>query len=173
MIYVVAYPKFETLLARQIDRFRSIHEPERAKLVRPHVTLMFELKQTEPAQVSELCRSVASATPKLSVEFVDSTVAYDPFEKAYKLFLVCGKGKGALRKLHGQLYDGLHRVELNDELPFIPHMTIATHADRPVIEQLDVADIGKFPMAGTIRSLELVELVDGMLNELESVPFSK
>ena len=43
MIYALAYPVFDPSTARAIDAFRTAHEPERARLVAPHVTLVFGL----------------------------------------------------------------------------------------------------------------------------------
>ncbi|MBQ4825745.1 2'-5' RNA ligase family protein [Leisingera sp. HS039] len=173
MIYVLAYPEFEPHSARQIDRFRSSHEPERAKLVPPHITLVFGLRQADPKGVLTLCESVSGKIPELAVEFSNSKVVYNPFEKTHKLLLLCGKGKDPLIELHNQLYEGLHRAELKSEFPYQPHMTVATHADPRVIEQLDVADIGTLPLTGTIRALELVELVTGKLNCLKTVSLRK
>lgn len=112
-------------------------------------------------------------TSELSIEFKCSEVVFDPFEKKHKLFLLCGKGKNTLTDLHKQLYEGPHRAELESEIPYQPHMTIATHDNRSIIERLDVADIGAFPITGTIRALELVELVQGKLNSLETIPLMK
>lgn len=96
-----------------------------------------------------------------------------PLKRHTNFFLLCGKGKDLLTELHNQLYEGLHRAELKSEFPYQPHMRVATHADRRVIEQLDVADIGTLPITGTISALELVELVAGKLNSLKTVPLRK
>ena len=171
MIYVLAYPEFEPNSARQIDHFRSCHEPERAKLVPPHITLVFELKDVDPRDILTLCERMAGNAPRLAIEFASSEVVYDPFEHRHKLLLLCGQGGDALISLHNQIYDGLHRVELKPEIAYHPHVTVATHVDRTIIERLDIAEIGTFPISATINSLEVVELTHGNLNSLASVPF--
>jgi 2'-5' RNA ligase len=168
VIYVLTYPEFEPRVAQRIDRFRAINEPERAKLVPPHITLVFGLHPANKENVETLSGAVASNTPELTVEFDRSEISYDPFEKKHKLFLICGKGDRAMIALHNQLYDGPHRSELNSEFPFEPHMTVATSAERADIEDLDLADIGQLPIIGTVRALEVVQLVDGTLNLLKT-----
>lgn len=173
MIYVLGYPEFEPRLAWQLDRFRSVHEPERAKLVPPHITLVFGLKRADPKDVLTICERVSRKIPEFSIELAHSEVVYDPFEKTHKLILVCGQGKERLTALHNQLYEGPHRTELQLEIPYQPHMTVATHANRSVVEQLDAADIGPLPISGTITALHLVELVDGKLNALAKASLRK
>jgi 2'-5' RNA ligase len=173
MLYVLTYPEFETLKAMEIDRFRSAHEPERAILVPPHITLVYGLRHANTQDIISLCEVAAENLPELTIEFADSEVAYDPFEDTHKLFLICKTGRDALITLHDQLYNGPHRAELNSTIPYFPHMTVATNADRTLITQLDVAEIGAFPIEGIVKSLEVVEFVDGKLNTLESVSLSR
>lgn len=170
MIYVLAYPEFDPYTARRINRFRTAHEPERAALVPPHVTLVFGLRNADAKAVIALCEKVARATSELRIDFADSKIVYDPYEKNNKIFLVCGNGKDSLKDWHNQLYDGPHRIELNSDISYEPHMTVATHDDRSVLENLDLAEIGTLPLVGTIRALQVVKLDDGTLRTLETVP---
>jgi 2'-5' RNA ligase len=170
MIFVLAYPEFEPIVAGHIARFRSAYEPERAKLVRPHITLVFGLRNIDPLEFIASCEKIAERVSEISVNFEDTEIAHDPFEKTHKLFLVCSTGKDHLIALHERLYDGLHRSELHPTIPFRPHMTIATHSDRAMIERLDVAAIGNLPMSGKIHSLEVVDLVENTVLSLRTIP---
>ena len=169
MIYVLAYPEFEPVVADSIARFRVAHEPERAKRVRPHITLMFGLRSAHPLEFVAVCEQVAERSPKIAVEFASSEVVYDPFEKTHKLFLMVSAGKGELIALHERLYEGPHRSELAFDAPYRPHMTIATHRHRAIVEKLEVADIGPFPVHGTIEALEVVELANNTLHSLGTI----
>ncbi len=170
VIYVLAYPVFEPSCAKRINDFRAVHEPQRATLVRPHVTLVYGLPDEHIAAVSELIETTSRTTGEISVSFDDSAVAFDPFEKTYKIFLLCGAGGSELTALHAHLYRGEHGVELNSEQPFQPHMTIATYDKRADIEKVDIRNVGGLPLIGTIRALELVQVTDGRLTTLKSVP---
>lgn len=173
MIYVLAYPEFERSVAESINRFRSAYEPERARLVPPHVTLVFGIRNAHPPDFLALCEHVADHVSEFAVDFTASDIVYDPYEKTHKLFLLGSTGKPALIALHQQLYDGPHRTELNLNAPYRPHMTVATHEDRTIIERLDVAALGAFPIPGKIGALEVVELVDSTLHPLRTIPLRK
>jgi 2'-5' RNA ligase len=173
MIYVLAYPSFMPNVAESIDRFRSEHEPERARLVPPHVTLVFGLKNADPVEFTMFCTRVAEGVTEIYVEFVASECSYDPFEKAYKLLLLSASGSMDVTALHKQLYDGPHRSELHPEIPYRPHMTVATHQDRRVIDGLDVEVIGSFPLCGRINALEVIEVAGGALNSLRTIPLAR
>jgi 2'-5' RNA ligase len=172
MIYVLAYPEFEPQTALKIDCFRSSHEPDRAKLVPPHITLVFGLRDANKQEFLSFCEAAVERVPELAVSFSHSEVAYDPFEKTYKLFLICNDGKDVLIRLHRQLYDGPHSAEIDTTTPYKPHMTVASNADPSRIAQLDTSDIGAFPILGLIRSLKVVKVAEGRLNTLGDVALS-
>jgi len=170
MIYVLAYPEFEPSISEKIDHFRSLNDLEKSKLVCPHITLVFGLKQADPKSILGLCEDVSRKTTEFTVEFTSSEVAYDPFEKTHKLCLIWGDGKAALSALHTQLYKGPHRAELTSEFPYRPHMTIAAHSKRNTVEALTVSDVGELPIIGMIKALHVVKLVDGRLRTLKTTP---
>jgi 2'-5' RNA ligase len=173
MIYVLAYPDFEPSVAGNIARFRRAHEPERAKLVEPHVTLVFGLRGVRPLEFVASCEKIAVDVSEIAVDFVATDIVHDPFEKTYKLFLLNSTGRDDLTALHERLYDGLNRSELHPAIPFRPHMTVATHSERAIIERLDATEIGAFPISGKIRALEIVELVEKTLVRLRTIPLRK
>jgi 2'-5' RNA ligase len=173
MIYVLAYPEFEPSVAESINRFRFANEPERARLVPPHVTLVFGMRTPHPQDFLTRCEGVAGHVSELAVSFTASEVVYDPFEKTHKMLLPISTGKRTLIALHQQLYDGSQLAELNPDIPYRPHMTVATNEDRTIIERLDVATLGAFPLSGRIRAIEVVELADNTLHPLRTIPLRK
>lgn len=173
MIYVLTYPEFETGVADRIARFRSEHEPDRAELVPPHVTLVFGLRTVQRSKFLSLCERVAERVPEFVAEFSTYEVTHDPFEKAYKLLLLASTGGQTLRELHEQLYDGPHQEELHPDHPYRPHMTVATNGEQSAVSKLDPSEIGAFPIAGTVRSLEIVELAGKQLHTLHTIPLRR
>ncbi len=169
MIYVLAFPHFEANVLQSLAAFRGIHEPERAALVAPHVTLAFRIQNTLPKDMIALCQRVASQKKKFYVEFDTSEVVYDQFEDVHKLLLAISVGQVELTALHEQLYEGLHRQEPHPHLAYHPHMTIATNADPVIIENIDLTSIGPFPIKATINSLEVLKLEDGGLSSIANV----
>ncbi|MDA7964375.1 2'-5' RNA ligase family protein [Ruegeria sp.] len=171
MIYVLAYPEFEPSCAGRIRSFRAKHEPQRAKLVPPHITLVFGVKDEHLQTITELVEAVSNQTHEFPIAFDDHAIEFDPFEQKYKIFLLCGDGSCTVTALHDQLYNGEHRTELNSTHPFRPHMTIATYDERAEIERLDVSDAGELPICGKLRALEIMRFSNGELSTLKTVPF--
>ena len=168
VIYVLAYPVFDQGSAERIQAFRIGHEPERAKLVKPHVTLVFGVADAHQAAVSDLVDVVASRTKAFPVVFDRSKIAFDPFEEKYKLFWLCGDGRECLSALHIRLYDGAHRAEFNAQHPFEPHMTVASYDERSDLEKVDVSAAGTFPVRAKVSALALVRLDGGRLTTLKT-----
>lgn len=171
MIYVLAYPTIDPDVSRSLAGFREGHEPERAGLVAPHVTLDFGLRATSSEAILRHCAEVALETAAIFVEFSRREVTFDRFEKMHKVFFVSDLGEDAHIALHWQLHDGPHRTERNADVPYRPHMTVATNADRAHIEEVDTAPIGAVPIKATIGGIEVVRLTDGTLSSIASVPF--
>ena len=170
MIYVLAYPRFAPRVAEQIDRFRASHEPVRAKLVPPHITLVFGSKDVHLPVISQLAATVSKETRAFSISFESHLVEYDPFEEAHKIFLLCGRGRDQLTSLHEQLYRGAHSADLSAAHPFQPHMTVASYEKQLEAEQVDVAHAINLPISADIQALEIVRFVDGTLTNLKTVP---
>jgi len=159
------------MIADRIKAFREMHEPERARLVQPHITLVFGVAEEHIKTVSELVETIARQTKAFRVSFDNYVRAYDPFERKHKLFLLCGDGHAQITDLHNRLYDGAHRLALSTEHPFEPHMTVATYNAQIQLELVDISKIGRLPIGATLSALELVRLKDGCLTTLKSVPF--
>jgi len=141
MIYVLAYPQFEPNVIERIRRFRTENEPARAELVPPHVTLVFGLMIIRPHEFLEHCVAVANRSSQFALSFVSEEIAHDPFEKTYKLLLVSSTGSSQLAALHEQLYKGAQRAEQKEDIPYRPHMTIATNPDQTLVERLETSSL--------------------------------
>lgn len=169
MIYVLAYPQFDTKISLSLATFRKIHEPNRAQLVAPHITLVFGVRNTPVEDIERICRHVATANSAISLEFSMADVSYDPFEKKHKIALLCSVGASPLISLHEQLYDGPHHRELHPDIPYRPHMTVGSNADVSKVERVDVALIGDFPIKAMVKNLSVVSLVGGELHSISSI----
>ncbi|WP_162409803.1 2'-5' RNA ligase family protein [Acuticoccus sediminis] len=169
MLYVLAFPKFAETMARSIDRFRALHEPERARLVGPHVTLVFALSEADADGVCDSCGRAAAQTPPMDIAFDHVEIGDDPYEKTHKIFMLCSTGSGALVALHRRLYRGLHR---EGDAEYRPHMTIATNAARERLEHLDPASIGAFPVRAVVDAIDVVQITGGALETVRTIPFS-
>lgn len=169
MIYVLAFPVFEPDLEHRIAAFRRTHEPERANLVGPHITLVFGLRAVEPLAFADACARAVSQTAEIKVAFSGSRVVHDPHENTYKIFLMVSTGKNQITRVHQSLYDNPLRAQLDPGCPYRPHMTVATHPDRSCLDAIDVGVLGDFPIRGVIRRIEVVELDAGQLRTIRTL----
>jgi 2'-5' RNA ligase len=170
VIYVLTHPCFDPAVANRIARFRSAHEPARAQLVPPHITLVFGLASSHAPELTRRCRELAALTRVFTVTFASVERVHDPFEDRHKLFLICDTGADMLTGLHKRLYEGPLRWNLDPGHPFRPHMTVASHPDRAEIDRLDPASLGPLPITGQIHALDLVEVTDGTLRPVKTLP---
>lgn len=171
VIYVLAYPVFEPNSAERIRAFRTKHEPERAKLVPPHITLVFGVANEHLQTVAGLVDMASGQTKAFPVVFDGYVTEFDSFEKKHKMFLLCGGGNERITSLHNRLYEGAHGLEWSSAHPFEPHMTIATYDERADVERVDISAIGELLIRGKLSALELVRFEDGRLTPLKTVPF--
>ena len=93
MIYVLANPVFDTSSAERIASFRAKHEPQRAKLVPPHITLVFGVANNNLQTVSGLVEVISQQFSAFPISFDRHVTEYDPFEKKYKILLLCCAGR--------------------------------------------------------------------------------
>lgn len=169
MIYVLAYPNFNEQVTCRLDDFRCIHEPERAKLVAPHVTLVFGVPQKLAEDVVHISRQVANITSPFSLEFLNHEISYDSFEEVHKISLGCSKGANFLISMHEKFYQGPLQDELHVDIPYRPHMTIGANANISKLENVDISTIGSFPIKAEIKSLNVVELSGNKLHTINSI----
>ncbi len=169
MIYVLAYPSFDTATAARVARFRLANEPTRANLVAPHVTLVFGVDDKHAPGMLTRCRDLAANTRAFTVTFASAQRVYDPFEKTHKLFLICGTGADTLTKLHNGLYTGPLLNEMDPDHPFRPHMTVATQSSGDEIDRLDPGLLGPLPITAQIDALALVKFTRGTLQPVAAV----
>ncbi len=173
MIYVLAYPEFDPTCANRIHDFRAKHEPHRAKLVPPHLTLVFGAKIERLPVITEIAEAVSRQTQTFPITLDDYTIEFDPFEQKHKIFLLCGEGRRDVTALHEQLYTGDHRAKFSATHPFRPHMTVATSDTSAQIERINVSDAGPLPLHATLRALEVVQLSNGELSLIKTLPFRR
>ena len=170
MLYVIAVPRLAPSVQEVLAHFRAVYEPERARLVAPHVTLVFGMAGFDPASFADFCRHAVVGHKSFPVAFEGHEISFDPVERLHKLALLCSDGKGSVISLHQALYAGEHRSQLRDDIAYRPHMTIAAHGSASALSDIDTSDIFGTPIHGVIDSLEVVQLSDGVLHSIARIP---
>lgn len=126
--YVLAFPSLSAVDKQCIQNIRQAYDPQ-FKLLDPHVTLVFGLPDAdETALITHVQTAVHHHAP-IHLTLRCATVVQDAFSKQYHTFLVPDEGHSQLVKLHDALYTGLLTPELRLDIPYIPHITIATFSE--------------------------------------------
>ncbi|WP_420862392.1 2'-5' RNA ligase family protein [Algirhabdus cladophorae] len=173
MIYVLAYPQFKSNTAQVLERFRAKHEPERAKMVPPHITLAFALRDIDLDLFFDHCQKICASVQPFQITFNQQAVVWDPYENTHKLFLWVGAGAAKLNNLHRRIYDDPNVPAACMDGTFRPHMTIGTNADQKALEGLDAAILSHFPIPARQNGLDVVGLLDGTVTPLRHYSFGR
>ena len=173
MLFVLAYPELAPAAAAAIAAFRRRHEPERAALVAAHVTLVFGVEAVPVDALAEHAAAIVATEPAFAFS-LDATELYAGAEAAEaKLFLRAGRGDDRFRRLHARLHAGILAPHLRSDLPFAPHMTIAT-ARPPATLDAALAEAGRLelPIQGEVRALTIAALDGAVLHDVRALPLA-
>jgi 2'-5' RNA ligase len=155
---VIAYPRLTDADRDWIESVRARHDPQ-AELIAAHVTLAFPAPVDPSAMARAAAQAVGTSAP---VPFAIGLAQAVPDAHAggAHVFLVIDEGRDAIAALHDAFYAGLLAPHRRPDIPFIPHITVAAHADlawcrdfadnlnrtlprlRATIDALDVIAIG-------------------------------
>jgi 2'-5' RNA ligase len=168
MLYVLSYPVLAKANDERIEAYRRVHEPERARLVRAHVTLVFGVRSIEASNLASQVAALAMKRSAFEVTFDRAEPTESP-GAVHNVFLLAGEGALALKSMHQELYAGSLCSELLPGMPFCAHMTVATAASRDLLQPAikDVPRLG-LPMRGLIHALNVVSLENGTLTDVGS-----
>jgi 2'-5' RNA ligase len=173
MLYVLSYPVFTPADDERIEAYRRVYEPERARLVRAHVTLVFGVRSIETNDLVSQVAALAMKRSAFEIMFDRAEQAESP-GAVHNVFLLAGEGALALESMHRELYTGSISSELLPGMPFRAHMTVATAASRDLLQPA-VKDIPKLGLSirGLIRALNVVSLENGGLTDVGRFPLKR
>ena len=170
MLYVLSYPALAQDDAERIEAFRRIHEPERAGLVRAHITLVFGVRPIKVEDLSSRVSALAAETTPFEITFDRAEQVESP-GNLHNVFLLASAGQSTLGSMHRKLYAGSLSSELLPGMPFQAHMTVATSTSIDPIHSAmkDLSRIG-LPVRGLVDALEIVVLKDGSIKNVSTSP---
>ncbi len=167
----VAYPKLSEIDQTRIDAFRQIHDQAYVDVIDAHWTMLFpsSCEGFTEEQLSTHTQKITQQSQPIHFVCRHALVYDDDSNDNYYLFLVPDEGFSGISHLHDELYTDFMRPHLRLDIPFVPHIGIATHKDRDHLYELarkwnkDAHEIH-----GTIDSLTLCSYIDGEVNDLQS-----
>ncbi|SHI53669.1 2'-5' RNA ligase [Rubritalea squalenifaciens DSM 18772] len=172
MLLCVAYPRLSEADAEMIRAFRREHDQAYVDVIGAHWTLIFP-GSTEGIGRDQLRDQVSSVAGRHApVEFScrHALVYNNDLTDEYHLFLVPDQGFSGISRLHDDLYSGLMRERLRLDIPYVPHIGIATSKDPDHLYDLATAwnEEGK-TITGMVDSMTICSYVDGEIEDLETL----
>jgi 2'-5' RNA ligase len=162
---VVAFPVFEGAVLDEIQAFRSKHDPQFA-LLAPHFTLVFPVEAVVADVVAEAA-AVAEAVRRFSFTLTSARAVRDSFGSGGHVFLIPDDGAASVRELHARLYSGVLRESLREDIPYVPHITVAADESFERCEALASAlDVAGGPKIGRVDVLTVMGLPGDGIEEL-------
>lgn len=168
-LLVLAYPKTSRKDYDWVQQFRKLYD-DNYKIVEPHFTIIF------PVSDIPLKTFVGEIREKTQHERVipfsiDRTIAYgDILHDHWHIFLIPGKGYRPIVELHDQLYSGTLKRNLQNDIPYIPHLTIGTLKEaakcKELSEQIN-SNLRRF--SGMINQLDIISFQDNRIKTMDTI----
>ena len=168
----VAYPVLAEVDRRWIESIRERHDPQ-ASQIAPHFTLVFPVTVAAEPVMDEASRFLMEGRPIPFVLRRAEAVA-DRIGEGCHLFLVPEEGREEIAALHDQLYEGVLRPYLRDDMPFLPHITVGACRDLGECQRLaETLNCEPLAVRGSLLSVTLVEIGDEGVKTLIEVPLER
>ena len=170
-LYTVGYPELAPEDSEFIAKIRHEHDLPYRDVIAAHFTLVFGVRDIEDAEYQRHVRSVADHTPAVRFTCRYAMLGADDADDTAYVFLVPDEGYSAVSLLHDNLYTGtlerFHRLDI----PFVPHITVATTKDRKQAKSLSAQlNQAGVCISGEIRSLTIGALEDGKFSNHLALP---
>jgi 2'-5' RNA ligase len=166
-LLALCYPKLNAADQRFIDDFRHQHDHPYRDVVRPHFTMVFQVHDLAEPEFSEHVARVARVSQPLSFTCRYAMVHNDDSSDDYYVFLVPDEGFSELALFHDALYTNVLAPKLRLDIPYVPHVGIATlkNADR-CKELADELNGKRLQIAGKVEAISVVEYNGQVVTDL-------
>jgi len=154
---VLGYPKISPPDFDWIQAIRKTDDRQ-FEIVKPHVTFVFPTtKLAEDELVTHVHKKVAGVD-RFKITLSKAVVVEDDSKKFFHTFLVPSEGYDEVITLHALLYTGDLSSELRADIPFIPHVGIASNENEATMQALaDKLNATGINIAGSIDELTVAE----------------
>lgn len=156
----IAYPILSPNDHTWIQAIRQQYDPNHA-IIEPHFTLVFHVFGQSIETLEEHLRVQLRDHAPIPFVLRCALVVKDALSDQTHTFLVPDQGFGDLVKLHDQLYTGMLSGELRLDIPYIPHITVATSPDAAQCKRIaDEINNQNIAIAGTIATIDLIQVTN-------------
>jgi 2'-5' RNA ligase len=136
MLVGLAYPELNRDDREAIVEFRRLHDQAFFDVVNEHWTLIFPISGVSKEDLSRHIVQVVSRHAPIDFVIRYAIVHDDDFSDNYYIFLVPDEGFSAISRLHNDLASGVLQRFRRIDLPYVPHIAVATSKDVWHLKQL-------------------------------------
>lgn len=167
---VIARPHFEKADEGWLTDIRKRRAGSRGP---PYFTLVFPGVEMEPHAFAEVIRKNAHDIPRIRFRLRSALVAPEPTVGRFHVFLIPDEGFGAILKLHEALHVGPVEAAIRPDTPYLPHITVATCAERDTARKLaHVLNQGGIDIHGHIEALTVERRTGEVIREVAEIPLA-
>jgi len=172
-LYSLGYPDLNEADDKFIYAYRKEHDVPYRDVVSYHFTLVFGINKIDKDTYIEHVRRIARRQKQISFVCRYAMLANDDSNSNYYVFLVPDEGYSQVSLLHDHLYTGpLKPFHLMD-IPYIPHVGIATIPDAQKVKGLcDSLNAKGINISGILKHITVCELKENRIIDLERFEFS-
>ena len=171
-LLALCYPKFRAEDQRFIDAFRHSHDHAYRDVVRPHFTMVFQVRDMAESTFSEHVAHVAETSAPIRFVCRYAMVHNDVSSDDYYVFLVPDQGFSELALLHDALYTKELAPKLRLDVPYVPHIGIATLKDAHRCKELaDELNGQGLSIDGGVEEISVVEYNGKTVTDLRHFRF--
>jgi 2'-5' RNA ligase len=140
----------------------------------PHFTLVFPGSTLGSHEFVQHVTAAVADVKRISFILRSAVVVPDQQVRSHHVFLVPDEGFGAIIRLHEKLYIGPLEMHLRSDMPYIPHLTVASERDfaaaRRVAASFNAMDLA---ISGRIDALEIHRRDGEVVRRIAKVPLAK
>jgi 2'-5' RNA ligase len=172
MLVGLAYPELNPDDREAIVEFRRLYDQTHFDVVDEHWTLIFPVSGVTRKDLSSHIAQVVSRHAPIDFVIRFALVHDDDFSDNFYVFLVPDEGFSAISRLHDDLSSGILQEFWRLDLPYVPHIGIATGKDVRRLKQLaDKWNATKREISGRITGITLSEYDGKKVTDLQTFKF--
>jgi 2'-5' RNA ligase len=156
-LLIVAYPKISKRDFEWIQDHRRKYDDLSYQAVPPHFTLFFPSAEFKSDDLLQIAKRNIGSFPSFQFSLRSAMIMPRPVGEYSYVFLVPDEGFSQIVRLHDKIYSKELSSSLCLDIPFVPHVTVASSKNVAVCKELvDALNKKGLEVDGNIHTLDLV-----------------
>lgn len=174
MLAAICIPEFDAADLAWLQDVRGRFDPGQARLVAPHVTLVFPTLALPEADFVAHVSSCARVMNAVSAEFSSAREFREEGAGIEFVFLVPGAGMDWFIQAHHKLYSGALASERRRDSAFAPHITLGRFASSGEATSLAARiNAERKPVIGRTEAIEVVHAGKSLVRHVHTAPLAR